>query len=187
MKPWRTQSKTLMLDMGKFLKVEKHTIQLPDGRIFDNWPWVISPDYVLVLPVTNRNTFLLFEQVKYAVDGVTIAPVGGYIEPDENPLDAAKRELREEMGCEAMEWISLGNYASNGNHGGGRGHLYIALNVKEVGGKISDDLEEMKMIELQPNELESKLLDGHVKVQGWIALIGMGLLYLRRNGYLPAF
>jgi ADP-ribose pyrophosphatase len=176
---WKTLKRETILDQGKFLKVEKHTIELPDGKIIHDWPWVVSPDYVLVLPVTNNNTFLLFHQTKYAVDGISLAPIGGYIEPGENALMTAKRELREEMGCEASEWISLGSYPNNGNHGGGKGNLFLAFNTRKVGEPIIDDLEEMELIELNIEEVEQKLIRGEVKVMGWVAMIAMGLLYLK--------
>ena len=98
MRPWETLKKETILDHSKFLKVEQHTIELPDGKIIRDWPWVVSLDYVLVLPVTNRNTLFLFYQTKYAVQKTSLAPIGGYLEPGEDALTAAKRELREEMG-----------------------------------------------------------------------------------------
>jgi ADP-ribose pyrophosphatase len=179
MRQWKTLKKETILDHSKFLKVEKHTIELPDGKIIRDWPWVVSPDYVLVLPLTDRKTLLLFRQTKYAVEETSLAPVGGYLEPGENALAAAKRELREEIGCEASEWIPLGSYPNNGNHGGGHGHLFLAIHAQKLGEPIIDDLEEMEFVELTIEELEEKLLQGEVKVMGWVAMIAMGIIYLR--------
>jgi ADP-ribose pyrophosphatase len=181
MRQWKTLKKETILDHNKFLKVENHAIELPDGRIIHDWPWVVSPDYILVMPVTDRNTLLLFHQTKYAVDGISLAPIGGYIEPGENALMAAKRELKEEMGCEASEWISLGGYPNNGNHGGGKGNLFLAIHARKIGEPIIDDLEEMELIELSIEEAEQRLMRGEVKVMGWVAMIALGLLYLKRS------
>ena len=181
MQTWKTLEKATILDHSKFLKVEQHTIELPDGTIIHDWPWIVSPNYVLVLPVTKRKTCLLFHQTKYAVDGTSLAPIGGYIEPEEDALTAAKRELREEMGCEASEWISLGSYPNDGNHGGGKGYLFLAMDAHEVGKPIIDDLEEMELVELTIEEVEQKLMQGEVKVMGWAAMIAMGLLFLKKR------
>lgn len=186
MRQWKTVKKTTILDFNKFLKIEQHTIELPNGKIIQDWPWIISPDFVLILPVTDKKKILLFHQIKYAVDGTSLAPIGGYLEPGEDALIAAKRELQEEMGCEALEWVALGSCPVNGNHGGGRGHLFIALDVQKVGEPIIDDLEEMELVEFTIEEVEQKLFQGAVKVQGWVAIIALGLLYLKKRE-LPDF
>ena len=186
MRQWKTIKKSTILDFNKFLRVEQHTIELPDGKIIDDWPWIVSPDYVLVLPVTKQKKILLFRQIKYAIDGVSLAPIGGYLEPGEDALIAAKRELREEMGCEALELIALGSYPANGNHGGGTGHLFIALHAHKVGEPIQDDLEEMELVEYTIEEVEQKLFRGEMKVLGWVGVVAMGLLYLKNKG-LSAF
>jgi ADP-ribose pyrophosphatase len=181
MHQWKTLKRTTILDHNKFLKVEKHTIELPDGKIIDDWPWVVSPDYALVLPVTQSGTILLFRQTKYAVEGTSLAPVGGHLEPGEYPLVAAKRELREEMGCEAKDWIKIGAFPNNGNNGAGKGYLFLALGAKKVCDPIIDDLEEMEMQEFSLNEVENMLMLGEVKVMGWAAMVAMGIIYLKNN------
>ena len=182
LRPWKTLKKEVILDHNKFLKIERHTVELPDGKIIDDWPWIVTPDYILVVPVTERGTILFFHQTKYAVEGTSYAPVGGHIEPGEDPLSAARRELREEMGCEAGEWISLGRYRPNGNSGGGTGHFFLALGSRIVCKPIIDDLEDMEPVELTPDNVEQKLFEGAVKITGWIAVTAMALLYLKKRG-----
>ncbi|HLF00498.1 MAG TPA: hypothetical protein VI547_00885 [Anaerolineales bacterium] len=79
MQAWQTLSRAVILNLGKFLAVEDHTVQLPDGRVVEHWPWVITPDFVNVVAVTQAGQFICFWQTKYAVKGVTLAPVGGYL------------------------------------------------------------------------------------------------------------
>ncbi len=124
-------------------------------------------------------SFLLFHQTKYAIAGTSLAPVGGHIEPNETPFQAAQRELEEEMGCVADRWIYFGGFRGNGNHGGGIGHLFLALEAKIVTEPNRDDLEEMELIEMSVEELERQLFNAQIKVQGWIAVIAMSLLYLK--------
>jgi ADP-ribose pyrophosphatase len=77
MQTWKTLSRRTILERGRFLRVENHVVQLPDGQVIDDWPWIITPDYINVLVVTQAEEFLCFRQTKYAVDGTTLALVGG--------------------------------------------------------------------------------------------------------------
>ena len=78
-------------------------IQLPSGEIIEDWPWVINPDAVIVLAKGIDGKYLCFRQTKYAVEGTSLAPVGGMVGPNEVPLIAAKRELLEETGYKAND------------------------------------------------------------------------------------
>ena len=178
LRPWKTLSKRLVLDFNKFLKVESHTIKLPDGSIIDDWAWVISPDAVIVLACDENGYFLCFRQTKYAVDGVSLAPVGGMLGKDEEPLVAAKRELLEETGHEASKWVSLGSFMLEPNRGVNAAHLFLALGARKVTEPDSDDLEDQELLLLSKEELKSALLRGKFKVLPWTAVVAMALNWL---------
>ena len=178
MKAWKTLARETVLHFSRFLTVESHTIELPDGRIVPDWPWVIIPDYVNVIPVTPQKEFLCFRQTKYAADGVTLAPAGGMIDPGETPLMAAERELREEMGLAAGEFVFLGSFANDGNRGVGIGHLYLALDAVPVAKTQSDDLEEQELIRLSRAQFRTALLAGEFKIMSWSASAALVLVYL---------
>jgi hypothetical protein len=60
-----------------------HAIQLQDGQTIPEWVWLVTPDFVNVIAVTQDGRFLCFQQNKYAIEGLSLAPVGGYIDPGE--------------------------------------------------------------------------------------------------------
>ncbi len=175
MQPWKTRSRETVLNCGKFLVVENHTVELPDGRVIADWPWLITPDYVNVVAVTTEEEFICFRQTKYAVDGTSLAPVGGYLEPGEDPLAAAKRELLEETGYESPDWINLGSYVADGNRGAGTAHLFLARQAYRVAEIKADDLEEQQLLYLSRAEVESALTAGEFKVLAWAAVMALAL------------
>jgi ADP-ribose pyrophosphatase len=181
MQPWKTLSRRIILDHSKYLRVESHAIRLPDGRVLPDWPWIITPDFVIVLARTEDGRFLVFRQTKYAVAGTTLAPVGGQLEKGEDPLVAAQRELLEETGHRANKWISLGSYRTNGNNGGSMGHLFLALDAQYAQTVASDDLEEQELLYLSKTELENALQANEFKVLAWAATVSLALQHLTGN------
>jgi len=175
MKTWKTLSRTPILNTGKYLSVEFHTVELPDGQVISEWPWVITPDYVNVVAVTPEGRFLAFRQVKYGVEGTSLAAIGGYIEPGEDPLAAARRELLEETGYTAPEWENLGVYRVDANRGSGMAYFFLARGAQRVAARDADDLEEQELLELTRAEIELALSQGEFKVLAWAAIMALAL------------
>jgi ADP-ribose pyrophosphatase len=181
MAPWRTRSRRTIVDLSPWLSVESRVVELPDGRVIDNWPWVESREFANVVAVTEDGLFLVFRQTKYAVEGTTLGPVGGYLDPGEEPLTAAKRELLEETGHEAAEWTSLGRYVVDGNRGCGVGHLYLARGARKVAEPNADDLEEQELLVLTRADVETALVAGELEVLSWAATMALALVVLDRS------
>ncbi len=173
--PWKTLERKLILDHNRFLQVENHVVQLPDGQVIPDWAWVTIPDAVIVLARTVEKEFLCFRQTKYAVEGITLAPVGGMIEEGEPVLAAAQRELREETGYTATEWRYLGGYLLDPNRGVATMHLFLALNAQWAAEPIKDDLEDQVLLHLSQEELSVALMNGEFKIVSWTAVVSLAL------------
>jgi ADP-ribose pyrophosphatase len=185
LRTWETVSRKTVLQHSEFLTVENHTVRLPDGREIADWAWVIAPSAAIVVALTEDGQFLCFRQTKYAVEGTTLAPVGGMLEPDEAPGDAARRELREEMGYEAGEWVNLGSYVLEANRGMGMRHLFLALDCRRVAEPDSDDLEDQELLLLSRDEIERALRAGEFKVVAWAAAVALALNHLTHRDSRP--
>ena len=181
MKPWKTLSRRNILKREPYLSVELHEVEISDGRVIPDWTWIVAPDYVNVLAQTTDNLFLFFRQTKYAVAGVTLAPVGGLIEPGESPNNAARRELLEETGYEATEWIAAGSYAVDANRGAGQANFFVARQARPSATPIVGDLEEQQLLLLDRAQVEKALASGEFKVLPWAALVALGLRLLDQS------
>ena len=95
-------SSELVFD-GHFLKVQRDLVSLPDGHTAHR-EYIRHPGAVVILPVFADGSILLERQFRYPLNRVFIEFPAGKIDPDEDPLACAKRELQEETGYTAKSW-----------------------------------------------------------------------------------
>ncbi len=95
---------------GRILHVKVDTVRLPNGNQSTR-EWIQHRGAVAVVPVTADHKLILVRQFRYPLGRVTLEiPAGKLDTPQEDRLDAAKRELREEVGVEASSWRNLGEF-----------------------------------------------------------------------------
>ena len=176
MREWKTLSKEVILSRLPHLEVENRRIELPDGSIIPDWTWINTPSFALIAAITRDDHFLCMRQTKYAIAGTTLATPGGYLNPGEDPLMAAKRELLEETGYAADRWERLGEFAIDGNRGNGIAHFFLARGAHLVGEIVSDDLEEQQLLLLSRAEAEAAVLRGAFKLLPGEAVMALALL-----------
>lgn len=88
---------------GPFLKVTRDTVSLPDGA-HTHREYIKHPGAVVILPILDDGSVLLERQFRYPLDQVFIEFPAGKIDPGEDTLACAKRELQEETGYTATDW-----------------------------------------------------------------------------------
>ena len=177
MTAWKTISSQLVYSCGRWLSVEDRTVETPGGEVIEHWNWVVTPDFVNVLARTPDGRYLIFRQGKYGFEGDSLAPVGGYIEPGEDPFSAAKRELLEETGFASEDWQDLGGFQVDPNRGVANGFSFFARNAHPVAQPSGGDLEEQHLLFLERDDLETALKGGRFKVMAWAANVAFALLF----------
>mgnify|MGYP002624842845 CR=1 FL=1 len=104
--PWRiVESRDGYRDA--WLSVRLDDVIRPDGAPGTHSVVTVKPG-VCVVAVDERRQVHLTEEFHYGVGRTTVEGVSGGIEPGERPVDAARRELSQELGIEAREWTDLG-------------------------------------------------------------------------------
>jgi 8-oxo-dGTP pyrophosphatase MutT (NUDIX family) len=90
-----------------WLEVKEDKVISPDGRAGTFATVKLKPG-ISVLAINENEEVYLTSEYRYAVEHVSIEVVSGAIDGGESPAVAARRELREELGIEAAQWVDLG-------------------------------------------------------------------------------
>ena len=97
---------------GNLLHVRKDTVRLPDGNTSVR-EWITHPGASAVIPLLPDGRVVLVRQYRYPVQAVTLEiPAGKLDSAGEDPLECAKRELKEETGYTAEKYTMLTKVAT---------------------------------------------------------------------------
>ena len=164
------------------MEVGEERVGLPDGREVDGFLWVQTRDFVAMVAVTERDEVILVRAYKHGARRVSLAVPAGYIEQGEEPLAAAKRELREETGYESEDWGSLGSYVVDGNYGVATEHIFLARAARKAAEPASGDLEEMEIVTVPHAEVSNYVQRGEIVQLSSAAALALAELELRSRG-----
>lgn len=137
---------------GKIIRLQLQEVELPNGKRA-NREIIKHPGAVAILPITKDNKIVLVEQYRKALNRTIVEIPAGKLEPGEEPLNTARRELEEETGykCEELEWL-ISFYTSPG-FADEIIHLYAAKNLQKGDGHAALDEDEfVNVIELTLEE-----------------------------------
>ena len=179
-RPWRTLSRRTLLSRPPWLEVGDETVELPDGRVIADFPWIRVREFAIVVALTDADEVVVERGYKHGPRVVALSFPAGYIEGGEDPLAAAKRELREEAGYEAREWIPLGRYVVDGNYGSGAEHAFLARGARKTTALPSDDLEEFEVSLVPLPDLIAAWRRGEIAQLAAAAALGLAMLALTR-------
>ena len=99
-------SSELVLD-GGMMRVKRDQVRLPSGNQSQR-EFILHPGAVLIVPILENGNLLLERQFRYPLNRVFVELPAGKIDPGEDVLLTGQRELLEETGYIAQEWIYLG-------------------------------------------------------------------------------
>ena len=146
---------------GIVLHVNRDEVALPNGSTGIR-EVIRHIGAVCVIPVTENNEVIVERQYRYPIDRViTEIPAGKLDSRDEDRLAAIQRELREETGFTADEWIPLGDFHPAPAYSDEYISMYMARGLHA--GKRHLDADEFLDVTVVPlSELVEKVMSGHI-------------------------
>ncbi len=158
---------------SKWFPVVRHTVELPDGTVVDDY--YISPigDVVMVLPVTRDNKFVLVKQYKHAIGEVVIELPAGFQQEGLTLPETAVSELEEECGIKTAvsTLIPLGKVANNPTKTTHVTYCYLVRDVEFNSVQNLEITEEIEVLTVSPQEALTMIENGDIWVADSIAII----------------
>jgi 8-oxo-dGTP pyrophosphatase MutT (NUDIX family) len=114
-----------------WFSVYKDTLQLSNGHTSE-YSWFDAEDGVSVVAIDHHGLVSLIREFKYPIQKKIYSLPTGAVEKNETPLEAAKRELREEAGLVAQDWKQLGYFYPVVGKSNFKGICFMATNLETV-------------------------------------------------------
>ena len=146
---------------GRMLHIFNDTVELPNGMPASR-EVIRHVGAVAVLPLTGDGQAVVERQFRYPVGKViTEIPAGKLNSSDEDRLEAAKRELREETGITADEWTDMGEFIPAAAYCDEKLTLYLARGL-HYGPRDLDDDEFLNVETVPFGELVDDVMNGRI-------------------------
>ncbi|MCR4879970.1 MAG: NUDIX hydrolase [Bacilli bacterium] len=155
----KTLSRNLIFD-GKVIKLYKDEVLCPNGN--KAYREVIHHHGGAGVLLVKDNEVALVKQFRYAYQEELYEIPAGKLERDENPYEAAKRELEEETGYHTESLIHLGDIYPSCGYTDEIIHIYLAKDVIKTTTHFDED-EEMDLVWLPLNEVNRMITEGKIK------------------------
>ena len=161
---------------GKLIKV---TYDIADVNGKEAWREVVHhPGASAVVAIDEDNRIIMEKQFRYALNDYLLEIPAGKLDAGEDPLVCAKRELEEETGIIASEWISLGTIATSPGFCNEVIHLYVAKGLSK--GKIHWDEDEYVEVERYTfDELLQCIKDEKIKDSKTLSALLLAMPYIQ--------
>lgn len=165
-----------ILAQGDLLTVKKDRVKLPNGHTSQR-EYVLHPGAVVIVPILPNGNIVLERQFRYPLHQVFIELPAGKIDPNEDVLHTGQRELLEETGYSATDWVKLGVQHPCIGYSNEVIHIFLARNLTP-GIDRRDEDELLEVFELSFDDCLRMIMHGEITDSKTICALFMAQQYL---------
>jgi len=154
---------------GKRLWIERRTIKLPQG--VEREKVIVHPNNAVAIFPVDKDRCKLLKQYRFAIDQYILEAPAGTMEPGEDPIETARRELVEETGFTAQTIVSKGFIYTTPGFTDEKIFLFEArdLSASDEFGKDEDEI--IEVVDIPVGDLFGMIRDGTIVDAKTICLI----------------
>ena len=167
----------------EWIDFRQSAYRYPDGKVYAPFYTYSKKDYAVIVASDEDGQYICVRQFRQGIKEVTTEfPAGGIESADsrsagenrreEDALECARRELREETGYESSEWTHLLTIPSNATICDNYAWLFMARNCRKTGEQHLDETERLNVLKLSADQIEERIRTGDfqqaVHVLAWL-------------------
>jgi ADP-ribose pyrophosphatase len=156
-----TCNHTTLVKKGRVFELYTENITLPNGFTMD-MEIIRHPGAAAIVAVMDDQSILLLKQYRHAVGGFIWEIPAGTLDPDEDEMTCARRELAEETGYQARQMEKLGVITPLPAYSDERIHIYLASGLTRAAQNLDAD----ELLSVHPVGLQDALAmiaDGRIQ------------------------
>jgi ADP-ribose pyrophosphatase len=154
---------------GRRLWIEKRAIRFPNN--IEKEKVIVHPSNAVAILPLNDDRCKLLKQYRYAIDQYIYEAPAGTMEPGEDPLKTAHRELIEETGFSARTIIQKGFIFTTPGYTDEKIYLFEARDLSPSQEYKKDDDEIIEVVDIATKDLAAMIHDGTIVDAKTICLI----------------
>jgi ADP-ribose pyrophosphatase len=164
---------------GKVFELIRENVTLENGTTTDV-EFIEHPGATAVIPFLDDNRIVLLKQYRHALKKYIWEIPAGTLNPQEEIISCAKRELIEETGYSAGQWHKLGEITPVPGYSNERIHIFLATELQPA----DQNLDEDEVIQVQAVDFLKAIEmigDGEIQDAKSIAGLFLASLWLKSN------
>lgn len=151
---------TQQIYQGRGVGLRVDTVQKPSGRKTTR-EVVEHSDCVAIVAIDDGDNILLARQFRHAVGKFLLEIPAGGIEPGEEPIDAVRRELQEEIGYLPQKIDNLGGFYSIPGYGTEYLYCYLASDLVPSR-RVAEDTENIELVRVSAHQIPQLIASGEI-------------------------
>ncbi len=183
LQPWEVLSSTTPLKTA-WLRVRQDRCTLPDGSVIDDYFVVERADVVGIVAITEDQQVVMNWQYKHGIGEIVHEIPAGMVETGEEPEVAARRELEEESGYTAREWVHITTLIASPTSESNRYHIFLARGAQPNGKKIQHPREEIINDTVPLSTIDTLIHSGDIRVMWTIVALDRARAFLNHENHL---
>lgn len=177
---WKIRSSEYLV-RAPWAVLRKDVCEMPNGHIVPEYYVLEYPNWVNMVAVTENDELILVKQYRHGVKEFVLEIPGGVIDPGEDAITAARREMLEETGYAFDTATELASLYPNPATSDNKTTTFLLTGGRKVQEQDLDDQEEIDVVLVSPEEVKQLLLENKIGQ----ALHTASLFYgLHRLGYI---